>query len=94
MLTIMVFVLVWALAIYTFLDCIRTPQEQMRFLPKIAWLLVIVFVGTVLGPLLWLVFGKRRRPVEQDEQEEAEAEGWVPPDDNPEFLKSLNRDDS
>jgi hypothetical protein len=94
MLTIMVFVLVWALLIYTFLDCVRTPREQIRFLPKIAWLLVIVFVGTFLGPLLWLVFGKRRWPVEDEEEETDKAEGWIPPDDNPEFLKSLNRDDS
>jgi hypothetical protein len=90
MLTIMVFVLVWALLIYTFLDCVRTPGEQIRFLPKIAWLLIIVFVGTVLGPVAWMVFGKRRGPVEDETDE---AEGWIPPDDNPQFLKSLKPND-
>jgi Phospholipase_D-nuclease N-terminal len=91
--TALLFVVVWALLIYTFLDCVRTPKEQLRFLPRIGWLLVIVFVGTVLGPVLWLVFGKRKDVVPYDaERAEADADRWIPPDDNPEFLKSLGRD--
>jgi hypothetical protein len=91
MLTILVVALVWGLLIYAFLDCVRTPTAQVRFLPKFGWLLVIVLVGTVLGPALWMVFGKRRATVEE-ESAGKEPAGWVPPDDNPDFLKSLDRD--
>ncbi|WP_405585939.1 PLD nuclease N-terminal domain-containing protein [Streptomyces sp. NBC_01190] len=47
--------------IYAFVDCLGTPKRQVRGLPKVVWLLIIVFFGEILvGPLAWLLAGKRR----------------------------------
>lgn len=85
--------LVLALWIYAFVDCLNTPEEEVRALPKVIWVIVILLFGEVLvGPVAWLIAGKNRG---------ARAGGpggggggrWVAPDDNPDFLKSLDRDD-
>ncbi|MFF4837311.1 PLD nuclease N-terminal domain-containing protein [Streptomyces sp. NPDC001315] len=80
--------LVLALWIYAFIDCLNTPEEQVRGLPKVIWVIVILLFGEVLvGPVAWLIAGKVRP---------APGTGptrFVAPDDNPEFLKSLNPDD-
>ncbi|MFJ3796442.1 PLD nuclease N-terminal domain-containing protein [Streptomyces sp. NPDC090088] len=76
--------LVLALWIYAFVDCLNTPEEEVRGMPKLAWVFVILLFGEVLvGPVAWLVAGRSRQPRER----------WVAPDDNPEFLKSLKPDD-
>ncbi|WP_416983197.1 PLD nuclease N-terminal domain-containing protein [Streptomyces sp. T028] len=78
--------LVLALWIYAFIDCLNTPEDEVKRLPKVVWVLIILLFGEVLvGPVAWLVAGKVRH---------ARAGGagdrqWVAPDDNPEFLKSL-----
>ncbi|AEW95806.1 MULTISPECIES: PLD nuclease N-terminal domain-containing protein [Streptomycetaceae] len=95
MLRYLPFLLVLALWIYAFIDCLNTPEEQVRNLPKAVWVLVILLFGEVLvGPVAWLAAGRPRsgrlpgggpaaggRP--------AEPAHWVAPDDNPEFLRSL-----
>ncbi len=111
----MPFLLVIAVWIYAFVDCLGTPDRQVRGLPKVVWLLIVLFFGEILiGPLAWLALGKRRvagprggfgagwgpdlsRPAGRREQERPQAgdvlqaprEDWIPPDDNPEFLRSL-----
>jgi hypothetical protein len=79
-------VLIGGLAIWLFglFDCARTDQDSVRNLPKWAWLVIIIFFGT-LGSIAWLFIGRpkvvgapRRRPSRT-----------LPPDDNPEFLKQL-----
>ncbi|WP_316758807.1 PLD nuclease N-terminal domain-containing protein [Streptomyces herbicida] len=85
MLRYLPFLLVLALWIYAFVDCLNTPEEQVRGLPKVAWVIVILLFGEVLvGPVAWLIAGKVRTPG---------PERWVAPDDNPEFLKSLRKDE-
>ncbi|GEJ98518.1 PLD nuclease N-terminal domain-containing protein [Streptomyces sp. NPDC004009] len=82
--------LVLALWIYAFVDCLNTPEEEVRHLPKGAWLLVVLVFGWVLvGPVAWLITGRVRQPAGASPG----GSGWVAPDDNPEFLKSLERDD-
>ncbi|MFE2063140.1 PLD nuclease N-terminal domain-containing protein [Streptomyces sp. NPDC059467] len=84
MLRYLPYLLVLALWIYAFVDCLNTPEDEVRALPKLAWVFVILLFGEVLvGPVAWLVAGKARQPRER----------WVAPDDNPEFLKSLKPDD-
>src|SRR5262245_41906011 len=93
------FLLVLALWIYSFIDCLTTPEEKVRNLPKVAWVLIILLFGEVLfGPIAWLIAG-RPRPVPQGPSggplPRAAGGGFIAPDDNPEFLRSLNtrRDD-
>lgn len=77
-----------AITVYAFVDCARTPQEEVRRMPKWAWLLLIVlFSPSPIISVAWLVIGRDR--------------GWgnggrknpprkiIPPDDNPDFLKNL-----
>ncbi|MGW1835700.1 PLD nuclease N-terminal domain-containing protein [Streptomyces sp. NPDC002067] len=87
MLRYLPFLLVLALWIYAFIDCVNTPESQIRGLPKVIWVLIILLFGEVLvGPVAWLVAGKVRTPAGGAPRARAT---WVAPDDNPEFLRSL-----
>ena len=92
------FLLVLALWIYAFIDCLNTPEEQVRALPKVVWVIIILLFGEVLvGPIAWLVAGKYRGPVPAGGSTPAEwhrnhRTEFVAPDDNPEFLKSLKEE--
>lgn len=57
--------LVLALWVYAIVDVIRTDEVLVRSLPKMLWLLIVLFIPT-LGSLLWLLLG---RPL---------YAGWVP----------------
>ncbi|MYV44928.1 PLD nuclease N-terminal domain-containing protein [Streptomyces sp. SID2888] len=86
-----------ALLIYAFIDCLNTPEEQVRGLPKVVWLIIILLFGEVLvGPILWLLVGKvRQTPANgstPSEWHRNHTTTWVAPDDNPEFLKSLKEE--
>lgn len=77
--------LVLGLTLYALIDCIRTDEHAVKGLPKIVWLILILLVS-VVGPLAWLLAGRDRhrpRPVVH--------RGPVAPDDDPEFLRSLER---
>jgi hypothetical protein len=49
-------VMALGLLIYAFTDCVQT--DNPAYLRKAIWLLVIVLVP-IIGPLLWMTFGKR-----------------------------------
>ncbi|BDH09210.1 PLD nuclease N-terminal domain-containing protein [Streptomyces hygroscopicus] len=95
MLRYLPFLLVLALWIYAFIDCLNTPESQVRGLPKVIWVIIILLFGEVLvGPVAWLVAGKQRRPVTGDGSTPSQwhrnhRTKFVAPDDNPEFLASL-----
>jgi hypothetical protein len=98
MLRYLPFLLVLALWIYAFVDCLNTPEEEVRHLPKVVWVIIVLLFGEVLvGPVAWLVTGKvRHAPGDgsaPSQRHRNTAAGWVAPDDNPEFLKSLDKDD-
>ncbi|MEV6736247.1 PLD nuclease N-terminal domain-containing protein [Streptomyces sp. NPDC051104] len=98
------FLLVLALWIYAFIDCLNTPEEQVRGLPKVVWVIIILLFGEVLvGPIAWLVAGKHRGPVPAggapsgggstpSEWHRNHRTTFVAPDDNPEFLRSLKEE--
>ncbi|MEU8793452.1 PLD nuclease N-terminal domain-containing protein [Streptomyces sp. NPDC048643] len=93
MLRYLPFLLVLALWIYAFIDCLNTPEEEVRGLPKVVWVIIILLFGEVLvGPVAWLVAGRNRRgpaggPASVGGTRQRAR--FVAPDDNPEFLKSL-----
>ncbi|WP_129307548.1 PLD nuclease N-terminal domain-containing protein [Streptomyces sp. L2] len=98
MLRYLPFLLVLALWIYAFVDCLNTPEDEVRHLPKVVWVIVILLFGEVLvGPVAWLLTGRVRRTAAAGgaaaDGHAGPGSGWVAPDDNPEFLKSLERDD-
>ncbi|MFE2826397.1 PLD nuclease N-terminal domain-containing protein [Streptomyces sp. NPDC059271] len=94
MLRYLPFLLVLALWIYAFIDCLNTPEEEVKGLPKVVWVIIILLFGEVLvGPVAWLVAGRNRRGpaggVGSSERSRGQRARFVAPDDNPEFLKSL-----
>jgi hypothetical protein len=96
MLRYLPYLLVLALWIFAFVDCLNTPEEEVRGLPKVIWVIVILLFGEVLvGPVAWLIAGKVRHGAGSAAAAGGAGTGgggggrWVAPDDNPEFLKSL-----
>jgi hypothetical protein len=84
--------------LYCLFDVITTPEASIRNMPKLVWILTIVLLA-VLGGLLWLLLGRpkasARGPIVIDE---LGTRQWPPkpsaprgPDDDPEFLRSLER---
>ncbi|MGW3556611.1 PLD nuclease N-terminal domain-containing protein [Streptomyces sp. NPDC000963] len=97
MLRALLFILPLALMIYAFIDCLNTPEEEVKHLPKPVWAIVILLFS-IVGAIGWIVAGKERgaggRRGAFGARGAGGAGGWVAPDDNPEFLKSLEDDGS
>ena len=73
------------LLVYAFFDLYATPRQNVQYLPKWGWYLLVIL--PVAGPLLWLFFGatKQQRPPNPRPQ----RGGAVGPDDDPDFLRGL-----
>nr|WP_223245511.1 PLD nuclease N-terminal domain-containing protein [Streptomyces sp. CBMA156] len=95
-----------ALWVWAFVDCLTTPEDEVKHLPKVVWVLIVLLFPP-LGPIAWLIAGKRRGflpaapagahagyPAD-DRQGRPAPRGGRPtaPDDDPEFLASLKRND-
>jgi hypothetical protein len=82
------------LVIFAVVDIAAIERGRVRFLPKIAWI-VLVFVLPIAGPLIWFIVG-RGRPGETTSHPpdgpRSGRRGPVAPDDDPDFLGRLNRD--
>ncbi len=92
----LMFILPLALMIYAFIDCLNTPEEDTKHLPKIAWVFIILLFW-VVGSIGWLFAGKVRHSAAggaglSSWQPGGRRQQWVAPDDNPDFLKSLKDD--
>ncbi|MEE1931035.1 PLD nuclease N-terminal domain-containing protein [Streptomyces sp. TRM 70351] len=89
MLRYLPFLLILAVWIFAFIDCLNTPENEVRKLPKLAWVIIVLLFGQVLiGPIAWFVAGRPRRNAPYGAVRKEERR-WVAPDDNPDFLKSL-----
>lgn len=86
MLRVLLIVVGFGLSLYALIDCIRTEEEGIKGLPKIAWILLIVLVS-YLGPIAWIVAGREREWPTFPEQQRPLA-----PDDDPDFLRKLDKD--
>lgn len=92
------FLLVLALWIYSFIDCLLTPEDEVRHLPKLAWVFIVLLFGQVLvGPVAWLAVGRNRRARAGRGGAPRRGRGGrgprqVAPDDDPEFLASLREE--
>ena len=89
MIRVLVGVAVFALTVYAVVDCIQTEDGRVRNLPKIAWVLIVLFF-TPIGPLAWFLAG---RPNDTPGRLPG---GWngtrrppLGPDDDPDFLRNL-----
>ncbi|WP_204039273.1 PLDc N-terminal domain-containing protein [Acrocarpospora phusangensis] len=80
--------------LYCLFDVITTPAELIRGLPKGMW--VLIAAVPAIGGLLWLLAGRppmtaMAAGVPEEEAEEAPPPGPRGPDDDPEFLRNLER---
>ncbi|KUN93634.1 PLD nuclease N-terminal domain-containing protein [Streptomyces caeruleatus] len=96
MLRVLMFLVPLALSVYAFIDCISTKEDDIRHMPKPLWA-ILVLVFPLVGSISWLIAGKKRSPAAEGwsgvRDRQRERRQWVAPDDNPEFLKSLDEDD-
>ncbi|WP_431775447.1 PLD nuclease N-terminal domain-containing protein [Streptomyces cucumeris] len=88
MLRVLMILVPLALSIYAFIDCITTDEQDIRYLPKPIWA-ILVLLFPVVGSVSWLIAGRKRAVAGGVRGGARGGGGWVAPDDNPEFLKSL-----
>jgi hypothetical protein len=69
--------------IYSIVDCALFERSRVRGLPKPAWVPIVV-VFPLIGGILWFLIGRGRAST-------ASAHALAP-DDDPEFLRGLERD--
>ncbi|HEY8986791.1 MAG TPA: PLD nuclease N-terminal domain-containing protein [Streptomyces sp.] len=95
MLRLLLFLVPLALMIFAFIDCLNTPEDEVRHLPKVAWVFIILLFP-LAGSIAWLVTGKVRTPPTggrtPSEWHRNHRQTWVAPDDDPEFLNSLKEE--
>ncbi|MCV0011995.1 hypothetical protein FYZ41_07450 [Mobiluncus mulieris] len=101
------FILMVALMLYALVDCIRTPRDMMPAkLPKALWLLVIMLFSPI-GPIAWIIVsrvtaaeekGGRFEPTVWSSKDSVQVRfgkekpaAPQTPDDDPEFLESLEQ---
>jgi hypothetical protein len=87
------------LTLYCLIDAIQTPEGEMRNLPKMIWILLILFIP-VIGPIVWLIAGRPQRgSARQVPWPSTQTAGFpeyerprpLGPDDDPEFLREMKR---
>ena len=81
---------VLALWLYCVLDVITTDEADMRNLPKMAWVLIVVFLLEI-GAVIWLIAG---RPQGRRTSAPYKGDTGVPPEyDRPGRASAANPDD-
>jgi hypothetical protein len=90
MLRLLPWLLTIALTIYAVVDCIQSDDAQVRNLPKLLWVLLIL-VFPLVGSAAWFIAG---RPPRSEPGRGRQGPGRRPPsprgpDDDPDFLRRL-----
>jgi hypothetical protein len=90
---VLVFALELLLVVVALISCLSAHDDQVRTLPRLIWVLVILLFP-IAGPLLYLLAG---RPLPSGPRPGSPIAGRLgdrpvrAPDDDPEFLAQLNR---
>ncbi len=82
------------LVIFAAVDIAVLERSRVRFLPKLAWI-VLVVVLPIAGPVIWFIVG-RGRPGDGysgvPTSPTSTRLGPIAPDDDPDFLGRLHRE--
>ena len=87
----LIFLGVWVFAL---LDVLVTPAEEVRNLQKVLWFLIVLLVlpgFEVIGVVLWFMFGRPKTKATTLVGRGASRSRGMGPDDDADFLRSLNR---
>lgn len=76
-------------AIYSLVDLLRSRPHEVRLLPKAVWVVAIAFIP-LAGSIAYLVFGRVGAGVDGPGSDAGPR--VVAPDDDPDFLRSLDWD--
>src|SRR5258705_13119730 len=88
----LLFLLDLALLVVALIDCLSTDDSEIRALPRVVWVFLILLFSPV-GPIVWFVAGRPERaeavraggePIRYSSPGRA-----VAPDDDPEFLGGM-----
>ncbi|GAA4467205.1 PLD nuclease N-terminal domain-containing protein [Phytohabitans houttuyneae] len=93
---VLLFLVQIILAVLALISCLSAEEDEIRALPRLVWVLIILFFP-LIGSIAWFLAGRPAR-------EGSPGGGWraaggfpepkrsrpVAPDDDPEFLKSLD----
>jgi hypothetical protein len=92
---LLLFVMQIALAVIALIGCLSAEAGDIRGLPRIGWILVILFFP-LIGSIAWFIAGRpRTKPGPGSWRAgagfpERERPRPVAPDDDPEFLRTLD----
>lgn len=89
-----------ALVVVALIQCLSADEGDIRALPRVAWVFIILLFSPV-GPIAWFVAGRPVSSVPRRDRwrpgrgfpEAERPRRPAAPDDDPEFLRSLRRDD-
>lgn len=87
MLRVVVIIAVLVVYVYGLVDVIRTDRNATRSISKPAWIIVMIPLP-VIGAILWFIFG---RPYNTKKAATQTYRHPTAPDDDPEFLRNLER---
>jgi hypothetical protein len=102
MLRVLFYAIPLVLAIFAVVDCLQTPDEELRGLPRFGWLALILFFP-IVGSAVWLIVGRRRGGAPRSRMawpagpglgrpdQQRPTRRFSAPDDDPEFLSQLGR---
>jgi hypothetical protein len=85
-----------ALLVIALIDCLSSDESDIRALPKVVWVFIILLFSPV-GPIVWFVAGRPQKTAPRPGvwtpgagfPEASRPRRQVAPDDDPEFLRGL-----
>jgi Phospholipase_D-nuclease N-terminal len=83
------FLISLVLTVYALFSCVQTREEDVPYLPKLVWIVLIVFLPFV-GPIAWLLVSRGAGGFERPSRPRPQGKP-VAPDDDPDFLATLDR---
>ena len=92
MIRLLPWLLTIAVTVYAVVDCVQTDDAQVRGLPKLLWLLLILLFP-VVGSIAWFIAGRPQRGTAGRGPTGRGPSHRPPPprgpDDDPDFLRRL-----
>lgn len=85
------------LLVYCLIDCVQTPEEAVRSLPKVVWIILILIIP-IVGGIAWLLAGRpeggpaRKTWTVGQGFPEATRPRELAPDDDPAFLRQVQQE--